>query len=105
MRVLTYTSYKERYKLYTENHDLIVFNNCLIGHGRKDIILLLYKAVILYRVRALTGVDDSHKKFTLSEDIHSIDKFNTKTKAAVLQQRQDWKATQIKDLNLVIPYH
>ena len=32
-----------------------------------------------------------------------IDDFNTKIKVAVLQQRQEWKPPQIKDLRLVIP--
>ena len=32
-----------------------------------------------------------------------IDGFNAKIKVAILQQRQDWEPTQIKDLRLVIP--
>ena len=36
---------------------------------------------------------------------YSIDKFNAKIRAAILQQRQDWEPPQIKNLELVIPEH
>ena len=32
-----------------------------------------------------------------------MDDFNAKDKVAVLQEKQDWKPTQIKGLKLVIP--
>ena len=44
-------------------------------------------------------------KFSLPEGTYSIDDFNTKIKAAVLQEKQDWEPAQIKDLKLVIPEH
>ena len=44
-------------------------------------------------------------KFFLSAGIYSIDDFNKKIKAAVLQERQDWEPPQIMDLKLVIPEH
>ena len=44
-------------------------------------------------------------KLSLSAGIYSIDDFNVKIKAAVLQERQDWEPPQIKDLKLVIPEH
>ena len=34
---------------------------------------------------------------------YCIDDFDTKIKAAVLQQKQYWEAPQIKELKLVIP--
>ena len=42
-------------------------------------------------------------KFSLSAGTYSIDNFNAKIRAAVLQERQDWVPPQIKDLKLVIP--
>ena len=44
------------------------------------------------------GVEDRRIKFTLTTGSYSIDDFNGKVKAAVLQQRQDWEAHQTKDL-------
>ena len=46
---------------------------------------------------------DDYIDFTLSSGTYSIDEFNEKTKAAVLQQKQNWNAPQIKELRLVIP--
>ena len=43
--------------------------------------------------------------FNLSAGTYSIDDFNAKIWAAVLQQREDWELPQIKDLKLVIPEH
>ena len=37
--------------------------------------------------------------------MYLFDDFNTKIKAAVLKQKQDWEVSQIKDLNLVMPDH
>ena len=36
---------------------------------------------------------------------YSVNDFNAKIKAAVVQERQDWVPPQIKDLKLVIPEH
>ena len=36
---------------------------------------------------------------------YSIDDFNPKIRAAILQQRQDWESPQIKSLELVIQEH
>ena len=41
--------------------------------------------------------------FNLSAGTYSIDDFNAKINAAILQQRQDWEPPQIKDLKLAIP--
>ena len=62
-------------------------------------------AVILYGAGLCTGFEERHTKFTLSAGTYSVEDFNTKIKAAVLQQRQDWEMPQIKDLKLVIPEH
>ena len=51
--------------------------------------------MIFYRAGAVTGVADTY----------SIDKFNTKAKVAVLDQRQDWKVPEIKNSYLVVPEH
>ena len=101
MKVLTYTSYKERFKLYAEILDAIAVNSSQIELTRKDIILLSYTVVMLYRAFSRTGFEDGHIKLTLSAGTYSIDDFNSKVKVAVLQGRQDWEASQIKDLKLV----
>ena len=44
-------------------------------------------------------------KFSLSAGTYSVNDFNAKIKAAVVQERQDWVPPQIKDLKLVIPEH
>ena len=102
MKVLTYTSYKEHCKLYTESHGLIAVNSCQIELVQKDIILLSNFSVIFYRANRCTGVE-KFVKFSISAGTYSIDDFNTKIKIAVLQERQDWIPPQIKDLKLVIP--
>ena len=106
MEVLTYTLYKEHCELYTEIHNSIAVNSCQINLARKDMILLSNIAVILYKSRSRTSVEN--KKFihfNFSPDTYSTDDFNAKIKLAVLQQRQDWEPPQIKDLKLVIPDH
>ena len=40
MKVLTYTSYKEHYDLYTKLHGSIAVNGLQVGLAQKDIILL-----------------------------------------------------------------
>ena len=51
--------------------------------------------MIFYRAGAVTGIADTY----------SIEKFNTKAKVVVLDQRQDWKVPEIKNSNLVVPEH
>ena len=51
IKVLTYASHKEAYKLYTENLDLIAVSRCQIGLARKYIILLSDRAVTAYKAR------------------------------------------------------
>ena len=80
--------------IYTENHGLILINvpNITIRYS-----------LIANGAASRTGVKDSrHIKSTISPGTYSIDDFNTKIKAAVLQQRSDWNMPQFKDLNLVI---
>ena len=85
---------------------LMTVNGYQIGLPRKCIILLSDTAVIAYGAGSHTGVQDGrHIKFSISASTYSIKDFNTKIKAAVLQQRQDCKAPQFKNLNLVIPKH
>ena len=60
--------------------------------------------IVIYKARKRTGVEnDKFIHFNLSVGTYSIDDFNAKIKVAILQQRQDWKPPQIKDLRLVIP--
>ena len=104
MKVLTYTLYKEHCELYTEIHGSITVNNCQVELAQKDIILLSNGSIIVYKAGKRTGVDNN--KFihlNLSVGTYSIDDFNAKIKVAILQKRQDWEPTQIKDLKLVIP--
>ena len=107
MRVLTYTSYKEHYDLYTEINSSIAVNRCQIELAQKDIVLLSMISIIFYRASKHAGVEKTNTfiNFRLSVGTYSIDDFNTKIKEAVSQQRQDWKPPQVKDLRLVIPEH
>ena len=104
MKVLTYISYKEHCDLYTEIHGSIAVNSCQIELAQKDIILLSNVSIIVYKAGKRTGVENN--KFihlNLSAGTYSIDDFNAKIQVAILQKRQDWEPTQIKDLKLVIP--
>ena len=104
MRVLTYTSYKEHFDLYTEIHGSIAVNSCQIELAQKDIILLSTVSIIVYKTGKRAGVENTKFiSFNLSAGTYSIDDFNAKIKVAILQQRQDWEPPQIKDLRLVIP--
>ena len=106
MKVLTYTSYKEHCDLYTEIHGSIAVNSCQIELAQKDIILLSNASIIVYRTGKRTSVENNKFiHFNLSAGTYSIDDFNAKINAAILQQRQDWEPPQIKDLRLVIPEH
>ena len=59
---------------------------------------------MIYNARKSTGAENNKFiHFGLSAGTYSIDDFNTKIKAAILQQRQDWEPPQIKNLKLVIP--
>ena len=104
MKVLTYTSYKEHCDLYTEIQGSIAVNSCQIELAQKDIILLSSISVIFYKAGARTGAENNRFiKFSISAGTYSIEDFNAKIKAAVLQERQDWVPPHIKDLTLVIP--
>ena len=104
MKVLTFTSYKEHCDLYSEIHDSIAVNSCQIGLAQKNIILLSKVSIIVYKAGKCTGVENTKFiSFNLSVGTYIIDGFNANIKVAILQQRQDWKPTQIKDLRLVIP--
>ena len=120
MKVLTYTLFKEHCELQTEIHGSISINSCQVEPAQKYIILLSKVSIIVYKADKRTGVDsiivykadkrtgvESNKfiHFNLSAGTYSIDDFNTKIRAAILQQRQDWEPPQIKDLKLVIPEH
>ena len=89
MKVLTCTLYKEHCGLYTEIHGSIVVNGCQVGPAKAG------------KRTGVTNIDQI--RFTLSGGTYSIDDFNAKIKVAILQQRQDWEPSQIKNLRLVIP--
>ena len=104
MKVLTYTSYKEHYDLYTEIHGSIAVNNCQIELAQKYIILLSEASIVICKAGKYTGVESNKFiHFNLSAGTYLIDDFNAEIKAAILQQRQGWELPQIKDLRLVIP--
>ena len=104
MKVLTYTSYKEHYDLYTEIHGSIAVNSCQIEPPQKYIILLSEVSIVIYKAGKRTGVEnDKFIHFNLSAGTYFIDNFNAIIKVAILQQRQGWEPPQIKDLRLVIP--
>lgn len=97
-----------RCELCTEIDSLIAVNSSQIGLEKKKVTILLSNtALILYKAGSRTDADvvDRHIKLILSTCTCSFDNFNTKIKAAVLKERQDWKLPQIKDLNLVMPDH
>ena len=88
MRVLTYTSYKEHYDLYTEIHGSIAVDSCQIEFAQKDIILLSSISVIFYKAGARTGAENNRFiKVGLSVSTYSINDFNAKIKTAVLKER------------------
>ena len=104
MKVLTYTSHKEHYDLYTEIHGSVAVNSCQIELAQKYIIVLSEVSIVIYKAGKRTGVENTKFiHFNLSAGTYSIDDFNAKVKISILQQRQDWEPPQIKDLKLVIP--
>ena len=104
MKVLTYTSNKEHYNLYTETNGSIAINSCQIEHPPKYIILPSEVPIVIYNIGKRTCVEnDKFLHFNLSVGTYFIDDFNTKVKVAILQQSQKWEPSQIKNLRLVIP--
>ena len=104
MKVLTYTSYKEHWDLYTVIHGSIAVNSCQIELPQKDIILLSEISIVIYKGGKRTDVEnDKFIHFNFSVGTYLIDDFNAKIKGAILQQRQNWEQPQIKDLQLVVP--
>ena len=90
MNVLTYTSYKEHFDLYTEIHGSIAINSCHIELAQKDIILLSEVSIMIYKAGKRTGVENTKlMHFNLSVGTYSIDDFNSKIRVAILQQRKD----------------
>ena len=88
MKVLTYTSYKEHYDLYTTINGSIVIHSCQFGLAQKDIILLSNTSLIVYEAGEQTGITNTEFiKFTLSEGNYSLDGFNAKIKISILEQR------------------
>ena len=101
---MTCTLYKEHCELYTKIYGSIAVKSRQIKLARKDIIFLSNVSVMFYKAGSRTGVENNKFiKFFLSAGTYSIDDFNKKIKAAVFQERQDWKPPQIKYLKLVIP--
>ena len=88
MKVLTYTSYKEHYDVYTKIHGSIAVNSCQIELAQRDISLLSSISIIFYKAGSRTGVENNRFiKFSISAGTYSIDDFNAKIKEAVSQQR------------------
>ena len=57
MKVLTYTSYKEHYDLYTEIHCSIVVNSWQIRLAQKGIILLSKPPIITYKAGTTISIE------------------------------------------------
>ena len=57
-------------------------------------------ALMLYDAGSRRGVENRYLKFILSAGTYSVDDFNAKANAAILEQKE---APQIKNLKLVIP--
>ena len=91
MKVLTYTSYKEHCELHNEIHGSVAVNSCQIGLTQKDIILLSSISVMFYKAGARWyGMENNgFIKFSIPAGTYSIDDFNVKINAALLQERQD----------------
>ena len=82
MKVLTYISYKEYCKLYTEIHGSIAVSSCEIGLFKKDKILLEDSKVFKYSYTKASSSGifklDDYIQFTLSSGTHLIDDFKKK---------------------------
>ena len=97
---------QEHCDLYTDIYGSIAINSSQNEPAQKDIILLSNVSIIVYKTGKRAGVENNKFiHFNLSVGTCSIDDFNAKIRAAVLQQRQDWEPAQIKNLKLVIPEH
>ena len=81
MKVLTYTSYKEPYDLYTQIHGSNGVNSCQIEPPQRNIILLSEVSIVLYRDGKRTGVENNKFiHFNLSAGTYFIDNFNAKSR-------------------------
>ena len=79
MKVLTYTSYKEHYDLYTKIHGSIAVNSCQIGLTQKDIILLSGVSIVIYKAGKQTDVENTKFiHFNIPTGTYSIEHFNPK---------------------------
>ena len=78
MKVLTYTSYKEHCKLYTEIHGSIAISDCQIRLFKKGKILLEDNILMKYSKSSPSGTFrlDDYIQFTLSSATYSVDDFN-----------------------------
>ena len=105
MKVLTYTSYKEHYGLYTENHGSIAVNSCQIGLFKKGKILLegnkLFK--YSYSKASSSGIYNLDDYIQFHQALIRKMILIKKIKVAVLQQKQNWKAPHIKNLKPAVP--
>ena len=59
--------------------------------------------MILCKAGSRTKVEDRYIKSTQSSGTYSAYDFSVKIKVVILQQKQYWEASQIKDFKLVIP--
>ena len=67
--------------------------------------MIYYNDILLkYLKSSSPGTFDlgDYIQFILPVGSYSIDDFNTKIKAAVLRQKQNWEPPQIKNLKLII---
>ena len=72
----------------------------------KSIFLISNASIIVYKAGKRTVVENNKFiHFNLSVGTYSIHDFNTKIRAAILQEKQNWEPPQINNLKLVIPEH
>ena len=57
MKVLTYTSYKEHFDLYTDIHGSIAVNSCRVGLFKKDRMLLEDNKLLRYSYSKASSSD------------------------------------------------
>ena len=69
MRILTYTSYKEHYDLYTKIHGSIAVNSCQIELTQKDIIILSEASIVNYKAGKRAGVENTNSYILTSQGV------------------------------------
>ena len=97
MRVLTYTSYKDCFSLYTPVSGSIAIKSCRVVVGGTDAIKLQDEVMIIYVAALPSGNKGQPLKINISKGTYTIDDFNAKMKIPIqLQHQNTWKIPEIK---------